>query len=81
MYGPGFSGSLHVLLCNMFTSPSVGGAIVVMSAVVGGAMGGAMGGAIVVMSTVVGGAIVVMSVELGLFLSCRQLKLVCGKSE
>ena len=52
MYGPGFSGSLHVLLCNMFTSPSVGGAIVVMSAVVGGAMGGA----IVVMSTVVGRA-------------------------
>ena len=42
MYGPGFSGSLHVLLCNMFTSPSVGGAIVVMSAVVGGAMGGAL---------------------------------------
>lgn len=49
MYGPGFSGSLHVLLCNMFTSPSVGGAIVVMSAVVGGA--------IVVMSAVVGGAL------------------------
>ena len=44
-------------------------------------MSAAVGGAIVVMSAVVGGAIVVMSVELVLFLSCRQLKLVCGKSE
>ena len=52
----------------MFTSPLVGGAIVVMSAVVGGAivvMSAVVGGAIVVMSAAVGGAIVVMSAVVG----------------